>query len=122
MSNDQIVRRILQPSDRNDGVNAEVVPFSFNGSAFTGVAGEPLAAALIAGGVRVLRTMPKTGEPRGGYCFVGRCADCLVIVDGVPNVRACLEPVREGMNVLRQDGLGENAFQLPNGHATGGTA
>jgi predicted molibdopterin-dependent oxidoreductase YjgC len=85
------------------------VAFAFDGRALLGRAGEPLLAALFANGVRVVRTMPASGEPRGGWCLVGRCADCLVVVDGVPNVRACLEPVREGMRVERQHGLAEDA-------------
>jgi len=68
--------------------------------------GEPLMAALLAAGVRVLRTMPKSGEARGGYCLVGRCNDCLVAVDGEPNVRACVTPVRPGMRVQTQVALG----------------
>ena len=70
------------------------------------IEGEPLIVALLAAGVRVLRTMPRTGEARGGYCLVGRCADCLVMVDGSPNVRACVEKVRAGMIVETQHGLG----------------
>ncbi len=65
-----------------------------------------LAAALFANGVRVFRTMPRTGRPRGGFCFAGRCSDCQVIVDGVPNVMACVTPLREGMRVQTQHGVG----------------
>jgi predicted molibdopterin-dependent oxidoreductase YjgC len=86
--------------------SAPVVAFTFEGRAVSARAGEPIAAALLAAGERVFRTMPKTGESRGGYCFVGRCADCLVVVDGVPNVMACLTPVHAGMTVERQRGLG----------------
>ena len=65
-----------------------------------------LLAALLATGVRVLHTMPRTGESRGGYCLVGRCSDCLMIVDGVPNSYACMTHVRAGMVVETQHGLG----------------
>ena len=37
-------------------------------------------------------------------CMAGACSNCMVRVDGVPNVRACTEPVREGMEVARQNG------------------
>jgi hypothetical protein len=50
--------------------------------------------------------MPGTGAPRGGYCLVGRCSDCLVVVDGEPNVHACLAPVAAGLRVDIQHGLG----------------
>jgi predicted molibdopterin-dependent oxidoreductase YjgC len=84
---------------------SEIV-FTFEERAIPARTGEPIAAALLAAGERVFRTMPKTGEARGGYCFVGRCADCLVVVDGEPNVMACRTPVRAGMTVERQRGLG----------------
>jgi hypothetical protein len=79
---------------------------TFDGRAIGGREGEPLLAALLAEGIRVVRTMPKTGEARGGYCLVGRCTDCLVVVDGRPNVRACLTPLRAGMRVDMQVGPG----------------
>ncbi len=80
--------------------------FRFDGEVVEGVEGEPVAVALLAAGVREFRTMPESGEPRGGFCFTGRCADCLMVVDGVSGVRACLAPVREGMSVETQHGLG----------------
>lgn len=81
------------------------VAITFNGVEILARCDEPLIASLLAAGVRVLRTMPRTGEARGGYCMVGRCSDCMVIVDGVPNVRACATPVRAGMVVETQHGL-----------------
>lgn len=88
---------------------AATVAFSFDGAPVSGREGEPIAAALFAAGIRVLRTMPGSGAPRGGFCLVGRCADCLVVVDGRPNVRACVAPVRAGVRVETQRGLGEGA-------------
>lgn len=67
--------------------------------------GEPIAAALAAAGIRVHRTTEKTHEPRGVYCAMGRCTDCMMIVDGEPNVRTCITPVRDGMRVQVQHGL-----------------
>jgi aerobic-type carbon monoxide dehydrogenase small subunit (CoxS/CutS family) len=85
---------------------AAMAAFTFDGKPVEGRAGEPIAAALFAAGVRVLRTMPRFGDARGGYCMVGRCADCLMVVDGVPNMRACMTPVAEGLDVRTQHGLG----------------
>src|SRR3954469_8685536 len=85
---------------------SELVSFSFHGIPMTGRSGEPLFAALLANGVRVLRTMPHTDEARGGFCLVGRCADCMLIVDGAPNVRACETPLHPDMGVETQRGLG----------------
>ncbi len=90
------------------------VRFTLDGVPLTGRDGEPIAAALLASGVRVFRTMPRFGEARGAYCLVGRCADCLMTVDGVPNVRACLEPVREGAVVVTQIGVGTWNHRLVN--------
>ena len=61
--------------------------------------GEPIAAALAAAGVRVCRPSRKSGEPRGVFCALGRCTDCVMTVDGVPNVRTCVTPARDGMRL-----------------------
>lgn len=69
--------------------------------------GESIAAALFAAGRRAARWSPRAGEPRGYFCGMGVCHDCLMTVDGVPNVRTCMTPVREGLRVETQRGLGE---------------
>jgi len=69
--------------------------------------GESIAAALFAAGVRITRWTARAGEPRGYFCGMGVCHDCLVTVDGSPNVRACMTTVREGLRVETQRGLGE---------------
>lgn len=92
---------VLGPRDR-----ASAVTITLDGRPIEAEAGEIVAAALLAAGVRVFRTMPRTGEARGGYCFVGRCADCLMIVDGVPSTMTCLTPVRDGMRIETQHRLG----------------
>jgi D-hydroxyproline dehydrogenase subunit gamma len=66
--------------------------------------GETVAAVLLAGGTAATRRTVK-GEPRGVFCGMGVCFDCLVVVDGVPNTRACMTWVRSGLQVERQDGL-----------------
>jgi hypothetical protein len=86
-----------------------LVEFTFDGAAVSGRDREPIAAALVAAGYRVLRTMPRFGDARGGYCMIGRCTDCLVVVDGLPNVPACRTPVSAGQVVRTQHGLGETA-------------
>lgn len=64
--------------------------------------GEPIAAALIAAGVKVFRRTRKRNEPRRVFCAVGRCTDCVMTVDGQPNVRTCVTPVRDGMEIWTQ--------------------
>lgn len=68
--------------------------------------GESVAAALLAGGKRVLRTTSRRHEPRGLYCGMGVCFECVMTIDGRPNVRTCQTPVRAGMRVDTQVGDG----------------
>jgi len=79
--------------------------------------GEPVAAALVAAGVRVFRKTSKRGEPRQLFCGIGRCTDCVMVVDGQPNVRTCVTPVRDGMVVEVQDGRG--VWERPRGDSSG---
>ena len=67
--------------------------------------GETVAAVLLAHGEIATRMTPG-GEPRGIFCGMGVCFDCLMIIDGVPNTRACMTWVREGLDARRQEGLG----------------
>jgi predicted molibdopterin-dependent oxidoreductase YjgC len=78
-----------------------------DGGELTAHEGESIAAALFASGRRFTRWTARGGEPRGYFCGMGVCQDCLVTVDGLPNVRACMTPVREGLRVETQRGLGE---------------
>lgn len=61
--------------------------------------GETVAAVLLAEGLFGFRHTAKMQQPRGIFCGMGICYDCLVTVDGVPNVRACVTPTRQGMVV-----------------------
>ncbi len=86
--------------------DATAVHISIDGREIEAREGEPIAAALLANGIRTCRTSPHSGEPRGPFCAVGRCPDCMMTVDGVLNVRTCVTPVRDGMRVETQRGLG----------------
>ncbi|MCU0607899.1 MAG: (2Fe-2S)-binding protein [Candidatus Edwardsbacteria bacterium] len=89
-----------------DFVKGRKITFLFEGKTVEGYEGEPIAAALHAAGIKVLRHSPKLGRPRGFFCAIGKCSSCLMEVDGVPNVFACITPIREGMQVRRQSGRG----------------
>jgi predicted molibdopterin-dependent oxidoreductase YjgC len=82
------------------------VPFTFDGRAFVGYEGEAIAAALHAAGVRVLSQSRTHHRPRGLYCAIGNCSSCLMVVDGEPNVRVCVEPLSAGMRIETQLGKG----------------
>ena len=69
--------------------------------------GEMIAAVLIANGIKVFRYTSKYKEPRGVFCAIGRCTDCVMEVNGMPNVRTCITPVEEGMIINTQKGLGK---------------
>jgi hypothetical protein len=110
-SDDFGAARIIAHPILGDLPPGPLVEFTFDGAAVDGREGEPIAAALFAAGYRVLRTMPRFGDARGGYCMIGRCTDCMVVVDDVPNVPACLTPVSAGLAVRTQHGLGESALE-----------
>jgi len=78
---------------------------SLDGRAVTAYAGETVAALLFADGGAESRTTVG-GDRRGVFCGMGVCFDCLVLVNGVPNVRACMTLVEDGMRVERQLGAG----------------
>jgi hypothetical protein len=83
------------------------VSFVFERRPMTGRKDETIAAALAANGIRLFRHAEKTGRPRGFFCAVGKCASCLMVVDGQPNTMVCMEPLREGVKVERQRGRGK---------------
>jgi len=78
------------------------ISFLFDGKSLSAREGDSIAAALTASGmVRLRRTA--TGEPRGLFCGMGVCNDCLVEVDGTRSRRACMTAVKHGMNIITQD-------------------
>ena len=77
-----------------------------HGYPLTGQAWEKQVPALLAAGHRTLRTTRVAGRPRGMFCGIGACWDCLVVHNGTPGVRACLQPVADGDRVERQHGAG----------------
>jgi sarcosine oxidase subunit alpha len=78
---------------------ARTLEFSFDGKRIAAFEGDTIGSALHAAGRRVLSRSFKYHRPRGLLCCAGQCPNCLVEVDGSPGVRACTEPVREGMKV-----------------------
>ena len=77
--------------------------FYFNGRQFDAQPGDTVASALYRAGRRIFTRSFKYHRPRGLLCLSGRCPNCLMNVDGTPNVRACVTPVREGMQVRHQN-------------------
>jgi len=88
------------------------VRFTFDGREFTAQAGQSIAGALLAAGVRSWRTTRVDRAPRGLFCGIGVCFDCLVDVNGQPGIRACLTDIHEGDVVLTQEGAGHADLAL----------
>ena len=76
--------------------------FTFEGRAVPAETGQTVAAALWASGVRSWRRTRHGGQPRGLFCGIGVCFDCLVVVNGVPGQRACLIEAADGDAVEMQ--------------------
>ncbi|MFI0806534.1 (2Fe-2S)-binding protein [Streptomyces echinatus] len=81
---------------------------TFDGRPLAALPGQTVAAALWAAGVTAWRSTRGTGRPRGVFCGIGVCFDCLVTVNGRPNQRACLVPVRPGDVIRTQEGTGRD--------------
>ena len=81
------------------------VTIELDGEAFPACDGEPVAASLLAVDQFIFSRSPKYHRPRGPFCFTGACAQCLMRVDGVPNVPTCRVPAREGLRLERQNAL-----------------
>ena len=95
------------------GVQEKGIPvtFTFDGKSVEGYEGEPIATALKAAGLMVHRYTQKEHKPRGIFCAIGRCTDCVMVVDGVPNVRTCITPLKAGMSVQTQYGVSSKPFE-----------
>lgn len=82
------------PIQRGEPVTIEV-----DGQPIQARAGETIATALLGEGRRTLRRTRVKGRPRGLFCAMGICFDCIVTVDGQSSVRACMATVEPGMRV-----------------------
>lgn len=81
-----------------------------DGKLVAAFAGETVATVLLALGQQTFRHTERKHAPRGLYCGMGVCFDCLVTIDGIENVRACMTPVAEGM-VIQTNGRAESGGQ-----------
>jgi D-hydroxyproline dehydrogenase subunit gamma len=79
-----------------------------NGVAATARTGDSVAAAMLAAGHPACRITAVSGLPRGPYCLMGVCFDCLVTIDGIGNRQGCMTLVREGMRI--ESGRGKREF------------
>lgn len=88
----------MLPPDRDPigPVPADTVTITVDGAAVSGVAGQSVAGVMLAAGRLAWRTTASGRRPRGVFCGIGVCFDCLVTVNGVRDVRACQRAARDG--------------------------
>ncbi|MEU4515184.1 (2Fe-2S)-binding protein [Nonomuraea wenchangensis] len=72
---------------------------TFRGAVVPAEPGQSVGAALVAAGIRDWRSTRRGGRPRGLFCGIGVCFDCLITVNGVPDRRACLTPAADGVHL-----------------------
>ena len=97
--------RVTEHSILNDIPNGRLVTFDDDRMRIEGYDGWPIAMALKSNGIELHRYTTNLHKPRGMYCSIGRCTDCVMVVDGVPNVRTCMTALKEGMKVQTQYGV-----------------
>ncbi|MFD8547229.1 (2Fe-2S)-binding protein [Streptomyces sp. NPDC059649] len=98
--------RDRSPAELVGAVPDTAFEITFDGRPITALPGQSLAAALWAAGILTWRTTRVGGRPRGAFCGIGHCFDCLATINGEPNRRACLVPARPGDAVTTQEGHG----------------
>ena len=91
----------LRIKDVNRGKQLTIV---INGHKTVAYRGETVHAALLASGYRMFRKTKKENEPRGIFCGMGICYDCLVMINGKPNQRACMQRVEDCMEIEIYEG------------------
>ena len=91
---------------------AAPVDFEFDGRRVRGYQGDTVASALIASGTVVFSRSFKYHRPRGLLCAAGNCPNCLLTIDGEPNVRSCIRPIERGMKVSHQNAWPSLRFDL----------
>jgi sarcosine oxidase subunit alpha len=79
--------------------DSQPIRITFDDQLIEGREAESIAAALLAAGIRTLRVHEERGTPRGIYCNIGHCMECRVTIDGRSGIRACMTPIREGMDI-----------------------
>jgi glycine cleavage system aminomethyltransferase T len=89
------------------------IQFQWNGNTVNAIPGDTVASALYRSGVRTFAYSYQHGRPRGLLCLTGSCPNCMVNVDGVPNVRSCTLPARSGLSVLSQNQNVYRGFDSP---------
>jgi predicted molibdopterin-dependent oxidoreductase YjgC len=99
MTSEPFLRIASSHQDRQSLEPGAAIVLQINGRPATAHPGETVAAVLLAEGIRTFRHTPGRHEPRGLFCGIGICYECLVTVNGAANVRACVTVVAAGMAI-----------------------
>lgn len=102
-----MISRLLRPA------SVPRVTIRWKGEPLEAREGETLLAALLAAGILATRRHEATGHPRGAFCGMGVCMDCLVWVEGEGRVRACTTRVREGLVCRPAEHVSDSAAPSP---------
>ena len=97
--------RIIHHPILGDLEEKPIIKIEVDGEIIEAREGEPISTALLAERKMVFRYTNKNHTPRGVFCAIGRCTDCMMVVDGVANVRTCITPVKAGMKIQTQYGM-----------------
>jgi sarcosine oxidase subunit alpha len=88
------------PSQQID--QSRIISISYDGREIRGYSGDTVASALFGEGRRIFSRSFKYHRPRGLLCCSGDCPNCIMEIDGKPNVRTCRTQIRDGMRVMSQ--------------------
>lgn len=105
MNEMRVIRHPILDTDETE----EDVEVTIDGKKVAAKKGEMIAAVLLANGIKIHRYTAKEHKPRGIYCGIGQCTDCVMTVNGKVNVRTCITPVESGMVIETQDGYGRKS-------------
>ncbi|WP_055568990.1 (2Fe-2S)-binding protein [Streptomyces atriruber] len=100
----------MKPSDLVEASPGASFTITFDGRQLDVLPGQSIAAVLWSAGILAWRTTRVGGRPRGAFCGIGQCYDCLATVNGRPNRRTCLITARPGDTVTTQEGNGHAGF------------
>jgi len=100
-----LLEKVIMPGDlriQTGVTRGQPFQITVDGNAVEAYPGETIAAVLLAEGWQAFRHTALSGEPRGLFCGMGLCFDCLITLNGKPNVRACVTYAHPGDKVERQ--------------------
>lgn len=86
------------------GTDNGTVTIMLNDQPVTAPVGINVWSAMALAAQPVTRFSDISGAARSAFCGMGTCFDCLVEIDGQPNMQACLTTIRDGMNIRTQGG------------------